>query len=213
MKVLITGFDPFDGEDVNPAFEAVQQMNDSIGQIDIIKLELPTVFNQSLELLEKAIQEEEPDIVLCIGQAGGRFDITIEKVAINLNEARIPDNEGQMPLEEVIRVDGDTAYFTNLPIKAMLRDLKANYIPASISYSAGTFVCNHVFYGLMYMINKEFPHIKGGFIHVPFLPEQVIDKHQKPYMSLDMIVKALELMVTSISLNDEDISLRAGETH
>lgn len=210
MKVLITGFDPFNGETINPAFEAVKSMPNQILNYEIIKLEIPTVFGQSLEVLKKAIQLEEPDIVVCTGQAGGRFTITPEYVAINLDEARIFDNSGNKPLGIPIVVDGENAYFTSLPVKSIVRELQDNNIPCSISFTAGTFVCNHVFYGLMHLINNDFPTVKGGFIHVPFLPEQTLDKMNQPYMSLDMMTKGLTLAVKAIIECKEDISIEIG---
>ncbi|WP_105617141.1 pyroglutamyl-peptidase I [Vallitalea okinawensis] len=213
MKALVTGFEPFGGEAINPAFEAVNVMKDEIGSCQVVKQELPTVFNQSLEVLEEAIEKEQPDIVICVGQAGGRFGLSLERVGINLNEARIPDNAGQQPMGEPIKEDGENAYFSNLPNKAILKELTENNIPASLSYTAGTYVCNHVLYGLMYMIQKKYTHIRGGFIHVPFLPEQTLMKRNTPFMSLDMIVKGLEIAVKITIDNKEDIILPVGETH
>ncbi len=175
-KVLITAFDPFGGEKINPALEAVKKIQEEISNAKVIKVEIPTVFRKSLEKLEDAIKEHNPDIVICVGQAGGRFDITPERVAINMDDARIKDNEGNQPLDISIFEDGENAYFTSLPIKAMVDEMKKNGVPASVSNTAGTFVCNHVMYGLLYMIDKKFNNIKGGFIHVPFIPSQVVDK-------------------------------------
>ena len=165
-------------------------------------------------LIEEAIEKYSPDIVLSIGQAGGRNEITIEKVAINLLEARIKDNDGYQPLDKPIKEDGETAYFTNLPIKGMVAHIKENNIPANISYTAGTFVCNSVMYNILYLIDKKFPHIKGGFIHVPFLPEQAVLKNPIPSsMSLDMISKAIELAIEAILINKDNKDLIIGKTH
>lgn len=213
MKALVTGFDPFGGEIINPSFEAVRKMSHRIGQCDIIKQEIPTVFYRSLEVLEAAIERENPDIVICVGQAGGRFELSIERVGINLNEARIPDNEGQKPLGTTIKEDGENAYFSTLPNKAILKEMIENNIPAVLSYTAGTYVCNHVLYGLMYMIEKKYPNIRGGFIHVPYLPEQALLKKKTPFMSLDMMTKGLELAVKATVENKEDIIFPAGESH
>lgn len=161
-------------------------------------MELPTVFNKSIERLEKALEEERPDVVLSIGQAGGRNRITIERVAININDARIPDNEGNQPIDEPIFVDGDTAYFSNLPIKRMVKAMKENHIPAEISNTAGTYVCNHVMYGILYNIEKKYPHMKGGFIHIPYLPSQAIAKPAAPSMALEDIVKGLTVGIQAI---------------
>lgn len=198
MKILVTGFEPFGGENINPALEAINRLEDQILGANIIKLELPTVFNKSIERLEKALEEERPDVVLSIGQAGGRNRITIERVAININDARIPDNEGNQPIDEPIFADGDTAYFSNLPIKRMVKAMKENHIPAEISNTAGTYVCNHVMYGILYNIEKKYPHMKGGFIHIPYLPSQAIAKPAAPSMALEDIVKGLTVGIQAI---------------
>lgn len=213
MKALVTGFDPFGGEPINPAFEAISIMKDEILGCQVVKQELPTVFNKSLKVLEEAIMREKPDIIICVGQAGGRFGLSLERVGINLDEARIPDNEGQRPMGQAIKKDGENAYFSTLPNKAILKELTENNIPASLSYTAGTYVCNHVFYGLMYMLNKRYHHIRGGFIHVPFLPQQTLMKRNMPFMGLEMIAKGLELAIKATIENDEDIVFPAGETH
>lgn len=205
MKVLITGFEPFGGEKINPSIEAVEILRSKIAGADIIKAEIPTVFNKSIKKLEEVLDRERPDIVICVGQAGGRNRISVERVAINLSDGRIPDNEGYQPIDEVIFEDGDTAYFTNLPIKAMVKEMNANNIPAEVSNTAGTYVCNHLMYGLLYNINKKYPNMKGGFIHIPFIPEQVINKRDKPSMSLELIVKGLEIAIEAAIKYKEDI--------
>ncbi|MCW6086703.1 pyroglutamyl-peptidase I [Clostridium sporogenes] len=209
-KVLITAFDPFGGEKINPALEAVKKIQEKISNAKVIKVEIPTVFRRSLEKLEQAIKEHNPDIVICVGQAGGRFDITTERVAINMDDARIKDNEGNQPLDISIFEDGENAYFTSLPIKAMVDEMKKNGVPASVSNTAGTFVCNHVMYGLLYMIDKKFNNIKGGFIHVPFIPSQVVDKKNTPSMSLENITKGLECAIKAAVENDSDIKQIGG---
>lgn len=210
MKVLITGFDPFGGEKVNPSFEAVRKLENKISGADIVKVQIPTVFNKSVEMLEKAIERENPDVVICVGQAGGRFDVTIERVAINWEDARIPDNEGNQPMDRKIFEDGENAYFSNLPIKSMVTEMKANGIPASVSNTAGTYVCNHLMYGLMYLINKKHPEIRGGFIHVPFTTNQVVNKTNTPYMELDRIAEGLTCAIKAAVENKTDIKLALG---
>ncbi|MEG2786619.1 MAG: pyroglutamyl-peptidase I [Romboutsia sp.] len=211
MKILITGFDPFGGESINPAEEAVKRLKDEINGAKIIKLTIPTVREKSLKAIEQAIQTHNPDIVISIGQAGGRFDITPERIAINIDDFRITDNEGNQPTDEPVRVDGEIAYVTSLPVKAMVEHMKENGIPASVSYTAGTFVCNHVMYGVLYMIDKKYPNIKGGFIHIPYTTSQVLDKRNMPYMSLDEIVKGLELAIEACTMYKEDIIISGGE--
>ena len=210
-KVLITGFDPFGGESINPAIEAVKLLPDEIDGAKIVKLEIPTVFNKSISKLEEALEQEKPDIAICVGQAGGRYDITVERVAINVDDARIADNEGNQPIDNAIFEDGENGYFSNLPIKAMVKKIRDNNVPASVSNSAGTFVCNHIMYGLLYHINKNYNNVKGGFIHIPFLPEQVVDKRNTPSMSLEDIVKGLTCAIKGALENDSDIKEIGGE--
>ncbi|MGG5316829.1 pyroglutamyl-peptidase I [Enterococcus sp. AZ072] len=210
MKVLITGFDPFGGATINPAFEAVKLLPDTIQQAKIIKIEIPTVFQKDGEVLENSIKQHNPDIVLCVGQAGGRSGVTIEKVAINLMEARIPDNEGQQPLNQQIYKDGKNAYFATIPVKAMVNNIKAKKIPSSISYTAGTFVCNDIMYRLLYLAEKEYPEMRGGFIHVPYLPEQVTELPEgTPSMSAELISQALETAIEAAinTVQDDDVAM------
>lgn len=205
MKILVTGFDPFGGEPINPAIESVKRLPDNIAGAEIIKLEIPTVRKKSLEKIEKAINEHNPDVILSIGQAGGRFDISIERVGINLDDFRIPDNEGNQIIDEPIFPDGENSYFVKLPVKAMVQNVQKNNIPASVSYTAGTFVCNHVLYGVLYLIEKKYKGKKSGFIHIPFLPQQVVDKGNMPSMELNTIVKGLTAAIEAIVKNNEDI--------
>ena len=152
MKILVTGFDPFGGESINPAIESVKRLPDSIGENRIIKLEIPTVAKKSISKIEEAIIEHDPDIILSVGQAGGRSDITVERVGINIDDFRIKDNEGNQFIDEPVFKDGESAYFSYLPIKAMVENIISKGIPASVSNTAGTFVCNHVLYGVRYLI-------------------------------------------------------------
>lgn len=210
MKVLITGFDPFGGEKINPALEAVKLLPENICGAEVIKLEIPTVFRKSLAKIEEAIEKHSPDIVISVGQAGGRFGVTPERVAINIDDARIEDNEGNQPLDVSIYEDGAPAYFTNLPIKAMVNEIKEGGLPASVSNTAGTFVCNHVMYGLLYLVDKKYSNMKAGFIHVPYIPSQVIDKPEKPSMSIIDISRALELSIKAAVENENDIKAVGG---
>ncbi len=211
MKVLITGFDAFGGEPVNPAEEAVKKVSDRIQGAEIIKVIIPTVQTKSVQAIERAIEEHRPDIIISIGQAGGRFDITPERVAINIDDYRIKDNEGNQPIDAVIKEDGQAAYFSNLPIKAMVKHMNDNGVPATLSNTAGTFVCNHVMYGILYMIDKKYPNIKGGFIHIPYMTSQVMDKKNTPFMSLEEIVRGLELAIEACVIYDKDIEAIGGE--
>ncbi|MEG1311568.1 MAG: pyroglutamyl-peptidase I [Romboutsia sp.] len=211
MKVLLTGFDPFGGEPVNPAEEAVKMVSENINGAEIVKITIPTVMTKSVEEIDKAIQKYNPDIVISVGQAGGRFEITPERVAINMDDFRIKDNEGNQVIDATIKEDGQTAYFSNLPIKAMVKHMNENKIPATVSNTAGTFVCNHVMYGILYMIDKKYPNIKGGFIHIPYMTSQIIDKKNTPFMSLEEIVKGLELAIEACTIYKDDIKVIGGE--
>lgn len=211
MKILLTGFDPFGGEKINPAQEAVQRVKDCINGAEVIKLIIPTVQEKSLEKIEEAIIKHSPDVVISIGQATGRFGITPERVAINLNDFRIEDNEGNQPIDEEIRRDGQSAYFTSLPVKGMVKHLQENGIPSSISNTAGTFVCNHVMYGVLYLIEKKYPNIKGGFIHIPCATVQAVNKPNVPYMSLEEIIKGIELSIEACTIYNEDLKVVGGK--
>ena len=213
MKVLITGFDPFGGESINPAWEAVKLLPDEIAGAQIVKLQIPTVVNKSIQKIYDSICAEKPDIVLSIGQAGGRFAVTPERVAINITDARIPDNEGNQPIDVPIFEDGDAAYFSHLPVKAMVQAIKDAGYPSVLSNTAGTYICNHVMYGILYYIKKEFPNIRGGFIHVPYAASQVVNKPATPSMSLADIAASIEAAVKAAVENQTDIKAVGGEIH
>ena len=198
MKILLTGFDPFGGETVNPAFEAVKLLPDTIAGAEIVKQEVPTEFIRAGEVLEAAIQANQPDVVICIGQAGGR----------------IADNAGYQPIDVTIQEDGETAYFTSLPVKAMVQSIKDAGIPSALSYTAGSYVCNYLMYTLLYLIDKKYPNIRGGFIHVPYAMEQVVNKPLgTPSMDLHQIARGLEKAVEAVVKNDADLAVDMGTTH
>ncbi|MEG0235075.1 MAG: pyroglutamyl-peptidase I [Cetobacterium sp.] len=211
MKVLITGFDPFGGESINPAWEAVKAMKDNIDGIEVIKLQIPTVFKKSAEKLFAGIEEHKPDAVICIGQAGGRYDMSVERIAINMDDGRIPDNEGYQPIDTPVYEDGENAYFATLPIKGIVEEIKLAKIPASVSNTAGTYVCNHIMYSLLYYISKNNLNVKGGFIHVPYITEQVVDKKNMPYMEVTTITKALECAVQALNKYKVDVKVSGGK--
>ena len=214
MKLLLTGFDPFGGEPINPAWEAVKRVFDQVGDVEVVKLMVPTVFYKSIDTVAAAIEKEKPDAVLCIGQAGGRFDLNPERVAINVNDARIPDNEGNQPLDGPVFEDGETAYFATLPIKAMAEEIRKAGVPASVSNTAGTYVCNHLMYGVLYTLANKYPDVRGGFMHVPFITSQVINRKPiAPSLSLEQIVTGIEAAVKAIGENQEDIKTVEGQTH
>ncbi|MED3720653.1 pyroglutamyl-peptidase I [Geobacillus stearothermophilus] len=210
-KVLVTGFDPFGGETVNPSLEAVKQAAGWKTDRYIVEVrELPTVFGKSLVILHDAIMQVDPDVVICVGQAGGRADISVERVAVNINDARIPDNEGQQPIDEPVVPSGPVGYWSTLPVKAIVEALRRHGIPASVSYTAGSFVCNHVFYGLMHYITQSKKPIRGGFIHIPYLPEQAARHPGKPSMALETIVEGLRLAIDVAVEREEDIQAVGG---
>lgn len=214
MKLLLTAFDPFGGSPINPALEAVKLVADQIGDVQIVKLEVPTVFGKSIDTVAAAIEKEKPDAVLCIGQAGGRYDLTPERVAINLDDARIPDNEGNQPIDVPIFQDGAPAYFTTLPIKAMVAKIREAGLPASVSNTAGTFVCNHLMYGVLYTLAKGYPGVKGGFMHVPFVPSQTVNRPTPaPSMCQQDIARGIEAAIAAIRENESDIATVEGHTH
>ena len=203
MKILVTGFDPFGGETVNPAYEAVKLLPDTIGGAQIFKLEIPTVFSLSGPAVEEGIKK-----------AGGRASISVEKVAINFVDARIPDNNGEQPLDEPLQADGPAAYFSTLPVKAMVQHVKDAGLPCYLSFTAGTYVCNSIMYNVLYMCEKRYPGIRAGFIHVPYACGQVIDKaNTTPSMPLETIAKSLEYAIEAIAIDRQDSGESAGELH
>lgn len=206
MKVLITGFDPFGGEQINPAYEAVKQLPDIIAGAEIIKLEIPTAFVRSIRVVEEAIRKYQPDIVINVGQAGGRSCVTIEQTAVNLADARIPDNDGDQPVDQLLQQDGENAYFTTLPIHAMVKRIREGGLPCFVSYTAGTYVCNAIMYKVQYLIHRHNWPIRVGFIHVPYICQQVVDKpNGTPCMSLTDIAKSLAYAVEATVENYEDV--------
>ena len=214
MKILVTGFDPFGGEKVNPALEAVKSLPSEIHGAEVHWVAIPTVFYKAAEVLETTIVRYQPDAVLCIGQAGGRASLTPERVAINQDDARIPDNQGNQPIDTPIRLDGQAAYFSTLPIKAMVQAIKEEGLPATVSNTAGTFVCNHLMYQALYLADKKFPHMRAGFMHIPYMTEQVVNKPNTASMNLTDIVRGIEAAIGAIvDYKDKDIKLVGGTTH
>ncbi|WON76064.1 pyroglutamyl-peptidase I [Serratia sp. UGAL515B_01] len=212
-KVLITGFEPFDGEHVNPSWEVVKRLNDlELAGVHIVVRQLPCVFGEALVVLNAAIDEVQPAMILAIGQAGGRTDITLERVAININDARIPDNQGQQPIDQAIVEGGPAAYFSTLPIKAMVNAMRDAGIPATVSQTAGTYVCNHVMYGLLHRLSGQ-KQVRGGFIHIPYLPEQATLHPGAPSMSAHTVLVALELAISVALQVEQDLKLEGGATH
>src|ERR1700686_2244784 len=210
MKALVTGFEPFAGEPINPALEAVQRLPAWLGVLDIAIETLPAVFGRALDVLENAIIATDPDIVLCVGQAGGRAALSLERVAINIDDARIPDNSGQQPIDRPVVAGGPPAYFATLPIKAAAAAWRGADRPAIVSNPAGTFVCNHVFYGLLHLAATRRPGLRGGFLHVPYLPSQAARQDGMPSMALDEIVRGIEIVLAVAAARRDDIAAAKG---
>jgi len=190
-KLLITGFDPFGGETINPAWEAVKMLPETVGEYHLTKLMIPTVFAQAAQTVLTEAQQLQPDVILCIGQAGGRSAVTPERIGINIRTARIADNAGCQPVEEKIAEDGADGYFSTVPVAVMANAITAAGYPGAVSDSAGTFVCNDVLYSLLYHYRNS--QVKVGFIHVPYLPEQ-----GTPYLPLADTVEALKAAIGAI---------------
>lgn len=200
-EILLTGFEPFDGDTLNPSALVAQALDGrTIAGARVRAACLPTAFDASLRALEAAIRDTRPVLALALGQAGGRCDLTVERVAINIDDARIPDNAGARPIDEPIVRGGPVAYFSTLPIKAIVSALRARGLPASVSQTAGTFVCNHVFYALQHRLQGS--PVRSGFIHLPCLPEQVRDRPDTPSLPLTAMVAgvaiALEVALTHV---------------
>lgn len=212
--VLVTGFDPFENEPLNPSWEAVRTLDgQGIAGAEIIARQLPTVFGESNRVLGKLLQTLRPDVVIAVGQAGGRPEMSIERIAINVDDARIADNAGKQPIDTVIAGDGPAAYFSTLPIKAIVRELRVGGIPASVSQTAGTFVCNHVFYGLMHAIARQNLPTRGGFIHIPYLPSQAAKHPGQPSLAHDTVIAGLRIAIETTLRRPEDIRETGGQLH
>jgi pyroglutamyl-peptidase len=211
--VLLTGFEPFNGAAINPSWEAVRALDGWSGPgFAVVARQLPCVFGTALDVLRESIAGVRPDIVIAVGQAGGRSEISLERVAINVDDASIRDNAGNQPVDTPVAADGPAAYFTTLPVKAIVNALRLRGFPSGVSQTAGTFVCNHVFYGLMHHAVGQ--PLKAGFIHVPFLPEQAADRPERPpSMALRDIVDALRIAVEVAVVTETDTQEVGGATH
>jgi pyroglutamyl-peptidase len=214
-RVLVTGFEPFDGESLNPSWEVARRLDGwQCGDHVVAARCLPCVFGRVREELEHALATLTPEIVIAVGLAGGRPEISLERVAINISDARIRDNAGAQPVDEPVMADGPPAWFTTLPVKAILQRLRSAGLPAQVSNTAGTFVCNHAFYVLQHLAATAYPSVRrAGFIHVPWLPEQAACHPGTPSLGLETVLAALRIAIqTSIEV-DTDIRLAAGALH
>ena len=212
--ILLTGFDAFGNETSNPSWEAVSALDGlRIADAQVTVLKLPCVFGESLQLLERHIQALQPEIVLCVGQAGGRVDFSVERVAINLDDARIADNAGAQPIDMPVIVGAPLAYFSSLPLKMTVAALRAQGLPASVSHTAGTYVCNHVFYGLMhYAASSPFLQ-RAGFLHIPYSPQQAAAHAGAASMALDDMRRGLRIVLASALHVGADLHESGGQTH
>jgi len=197
-KILITAFEPFGGESINPALEAVMSLPNEIDGFTIAKAQLPVVYRKSIDVLYKALKLEKPFAVICVGQAGGQPDIRIERVAINIYDTMSPDSDGVILVDTPIFEDAPAAYFTTIPIKTTIDSLKEAGIPASISNSAGTYVCNHVMYAALHYAAQHQPEMKAGFVHIPYLPSQAVGKSNAPSMPSEIVVDALMIVIKAL---------------
>lgn len=212
--ILLTGFEPFGGETVNPSWEAAQlaaALLTADGE-PAAAVQLPCVFGDSLQVLAEAVRAHNPSLVLCVGQAGGRPAISLERVAINVDDARIPDNAGNQPVDEPVRAGGPAAYFSTLPLKRSLQALADAGLPAAVSQTAGTYVCNHVFYGLMDRLARAGSAARGGFIHVPFSTPQA-EAHQAPGLPVGEMAAALVIIARASAVAGADARVPAGAEH
>jgi pyroglutamyl-peptidase len=209
-NILLTGFEPFGGEAVNPAWLIAQSLDGEVIEgARVVALQLPCVFGDSLRVLHRALTQHRPQLVLALGQAGGRTDLTPERVAINVDDARIPDNAGQRPIDTPIVAGAPAARFSTLPIKAMVAAMQAAGLRASVSQTAGTFVCNHVFYGLMHALRRR-PTVRAGFMHVPLVPEQAAAQAGQPSMTLSDMQRGVRVALAAALTVAQDVRISGG---
>ena len=199
MKLLLTGFEPFGQESVNPSWEAVKAIPDMVEGMEVIKVRLPVTFKGAAVMLEQAVDEFRPDVVLCVGQGSGRSEVNIERVAINMADSKKPDNDGYQPEEMPVRAEAPDAYFSNLPVKRLVEALHEAGVPAVVSNSAGAYVCNSVFYTALHLVHYKYPDMRAGFVHIPYLPCQVVEKNKQPSMGTETVVLALETILHTLA--------------
>ncbi|MCT7297856.1 pyroglutamyl-peptidase I [Ralstonia sp. CHL-2022] len=214
ITVLVTGIEPFESDPTNPSWDIAQALDGT--QVDgavIVARQLPCVFGVANERLVEAIEDTSPTLVFALGLATGRTEISVERVAINVIDARIPDNAGNQPVDTPVVTDGPAAYFSTLPIKAIVQTLREAGVPAGVSQSAGTYNCNHLFYGLMHHIATRAPHVRGGFIHVPTTPELAVRHAGRPSLSIDTQIKGIRLAVHTALATQADLKVTGGTVH
>jgi pyroglutamyl-peptidase len=196
--ILLTGFEPFDSEVENPSWEAVRPLDgEKIDDHRIASRLMPCIYGEVIRRLRAEIAALKPSVVLCVGQAGGRTEVSVERIAINLDDARIPDNAGAQPLDRPVVAHGPAAYFTSLPVKAIVLALREAGIPASLSHTAGTFVCNHIFYGACHVQARSRAKFRAGFIHVPYSPAQAARRPGMACLATPIVSEALRLALAT----------------
>ena len=203
--VLVTGFEPFGGETVNPSWQVCQRLPKEIAGARVEVLQVPCVFRAAIEVAGEAIERLRPAVTIGLGQAGGRSVMGVERVAINVDDARLPDNAGEQPIDRPVARDGPPAYFATVPVRAMVAAIRAAGVPAELSNTAGTFVCNHLMYGVLHLASAAASGMRAGFIHVPYSPEQVVDKPPVASMSIEAMARAVEAAIAA-ALRREEIA-------
>jgi pyroglutamyl-peptidase len=210
--VLVTGFDAFCGETINPSWQVCEHLPAEIDGVRVVTRRVPCEFRRAIEVVAEAIEREQPSLVICLGQAGGRAHLSVERVAINVDDARAEDNAGNRPIDEPIAMNGPPAYFATLPIKAMVQAMREVGVPAEVSNSAGTFVCNHLMYGVLNYLDSRVRgnDVRAGFIHVPYSEEQVLDKPAMPAMSVATMTKGIEAAIVAAHRHATDLRIEGG---
>jgi pyroglutamyl-peptidase len=211
-RVLVTAFEPFGGESVNPSQLAAARLAvNGIAGSELVTGVLPVAYYDARDAIYALVATHDPDIVICTGEAGGRFGVTPEKIAVNRNDTAVADNAGNLPVDEPIVADGPDGYFTGLPVAATVEALRDAGIPAELSWTAGTYVCNHVFYSLMHLVATQRPALRGGFVHVPYTHQQVVGRRDpQPSLSLESITEALGIVVATAVSTQVDRTVAVG---
>ena len=208
--VLVTGFEPFGGERANPSWDVCSRLPAEIAGLRVQTCKVPCEFRRAIEVVAEAIERHRPELVVSLGQAGGRAHISVERVAINVDDARANDNAGASPIDEPIAPNGPAAYFSSLPIKAMTAAMRAAGVPAEVSNTAGTYVCNHLMYGVLHFLAASKSPARAGFIHLPFAEAQVLDKPGISAMSLDTMARGVEAAITAAATHAQDSKISEG---
>jgi pyroglutamyl-peptidase len=211
LRALVTGFEPFGGDGINPSSLAVDRLKKKYGSVVVHTATLPCSFARSRGVLQEAIDRAKPDIVLCVGLAGGRSELCLERVGINVQDARIRDNDGKQPIDKPVVKDGPAARFATLPIKACVAAMRQAGLAATVSNTAGTFVCNHILYALMDIASRHPTPLRGGFLHVPYAPEQIAKVGTAPSMAIADVTRGIEIILETSAARTTDIHTVEGK--